>query len=139
MWYKKLKTHVNVFTTSLSSNPQSKTSQDFLHTCQHLEIRNQDTFIIALSSPPPPPPPRLTKASHQTPPCGFIGCRGRGRSKQINCALRSPPKSTSYSYTYLFGSIMEISSQFAENRPGKILISVLNQTLKTEMFYQLKF
>ena len=37
-------------------------SQFLIHTCQHLEIRNQDTFIIDLT----PPPPQQTKYSSYT-------------------------------------------------------------------------
>ena len=92
MWYKKLKTHVNVFTTSLSSNPQSKTSQDFLHTCQHLEIRNQDTFIITLSSPPPPPAwPKLPIKPH--PADSLDAGEEEDQSKSIvHCSTHQNPQ-----------------------------------------------
>ena len=73
-----------------------------MHTCQHLEIRNQDTFIIAL-----------------TP------------TDQIDCALHSAPKCTSHSNIW-FRLKQELSSQFAEKRPGKRLIYVLHITFKQE-------
>ena len=52
--------------------------------------------------------------------------------------LHPAPKSTSHSYER-FGSIKEISSQFAEKRPGKIPIHVLNITLNwNRNIYRLK-
>ena len=62
----------------------------FKHTCQHLEIRNQDTFIIA-DLPPSPPLPRCR-------PNILATATEKGRSKQINHALHSTPKSKSHSY-----------------------------------------
>ena len=53
--------------------------------------------------------------------------------KQIDCALHSAPESTSHSHVR-FGQITGISSQFADKRPEKILIFVLNITMKTGMF-----
>ena len=79
-----------------------------MHTYQHLQIWTLSSF-----HPPsqlPPPHSRLQticfKKQHPT-------TVKRGRSKQIDLALHSASKSMSNSYLW-FGSIKEISSQFAK-------------------------
>ena len=75
-------------------------------------FRNQDTFIITLIPLPP-----YNKAFYQTLRAHWtLKTWGRGRSKQIDCALHSSPKFTSHSYVR-FWSIKEISYRFAEKRP----------------------
>ena len=95
-----------------------------LHICQHLEIRNRDTFLIAIT----PPPPLLPSN-----PAGSLDA-----VSLIDCVLHSTLKSTTQSYVR-FRSIKYISSQFAEKRPGKILIYALKITLKTCIFTMGKF
>ena len=64
------------------------------HTCQHLEIRNQHNFTIALIHPPPP-------LSHCRPKplSNTVGSSdAENLTKQLDCALYSAQKSMSYSY-----------------------------------------
>ena len=84
-----------------------------LHSSQHLEIRNQDTFISALA----PPPPQKKKA-HLMQAHWMLKTWGRGRLKQIDCVLHSAPK-IHKSFIYMVQIDKDDSSQFAEKLPGK--------------------
>ena len=125
-----------------------------MYTCQHLEVRNQDTFIIALTphSHSTPCRCRPCKASHQTPLTHWTLKTWEEedrRSKQINFLIsfikinhaQSAIRTGIYKLVYVqFGSIKEVSFQFAEKKPGKILnIYILNSTSKNRNTYWLKF
>ena len=85
---------------------------------------NQKSGHLQHCSNNPPPPDK--NQSFPSNPSGSMEAENL-----IDRALHSTAKSTSHSYVRL-RSIKYISPQFAEkNRPGKILIYVLNIILKT--------
>ena len=88
------------------------------------------------SNPPPPPAYRTACQSFPSNPADSLDTDnlGRGTPKYINCA-QSAFHTEIHELVYKqFRSIKEFSFQFEEKRAGKILIYILNATVKTKIF-----
>ena len=115
----------------------SHTCVRYLLTCIYTYLQtfgNQKSGHFRHCSNNPPPPPLEKDQSFPSNPAGSLDAE-----TLIDRALHSTSKSTSHLYI-CFRSIKYISSQFAEKRPGKILIyDVFKYYFKNMNIYRLKF